>query len=93
MLEMIGGSAIVGAAVGAGVSYLWFKKSVTSKFAHLELEAKAKAKAIENEAELLLKAANVKIKENAIEQETAFHQRVSEVEERKRKLILQGKII
>ena len=91
MLVTIGSSAIVGAAVGAGVSYLWFKKNVSSKFRHIELEAKAKAKAIENEAELLLKAANVKIKENAIEQETQFHQRVAEVEERKRKYILQGK--
>ena len=91
MLETVGSAAIIGAVAGAGVSYLWFKKSASGTFGHMEKEAKAKAKAIENEAELLLKAANVKIKENAIEQEREFHQRVAEVEERKRKYIMQSK--
>ncbi|SFV61195.1 FIG002344: Hydrolase (HAD superfamily) [hydrothermal vent metagenome] len=91
MLGTAGGSIIVGAAIGSAISYLWFKKSVSSKFKHIEWEAKAKAKAIENEAELLLKAANVKIKENIIEQERVFQQQISKLEERQRQLILQGK--
>jgi ribonuclease Y len=94
MLGMIvGASGITGAAIGAGVSYLWLKKSAQNKFSHLELEAKAKARAMENEEEILLKEAHIKAKETALEQESAFHERVAEVEERKRALILQSKEI
>jgi len=91
MLGIISASGVVGALVGAGVSYVWLKKGAENKFVHLKLEAEAKAKAIENEAEMLLKKAQVKIKENAIEQEADFQQRVSKVDERNRSLILQTK--
>jgi len=92
MLGIVGVSSMLGGvALGTGVSYLWLKRSAQSKFAHLELEAKAKAKAMENEAELLLKAADVKIKENAIEQESTFQKRVAKVDERNRELILKNK--
>ncbi|PTB83551.1 ribonuclease Y [Sulfurovum lithotrophicum] len=92
MLGIVGASGMIGGiAIGAGVSYVWLKQNAQSKFAHLELEAKAKAKAMEHEAELLLKAANVKIKENEIEQESAFQKRVAKVEERSRELIRRNK--
>ena len=92
MLSIVESSSLIGGvAIGASVSYLWLKRSAQSKFAHLELEARAKAKAMEHEAELLLKDANVKIKENAIEQEAAFQKRVVKVEERNRELILKNK--
>jgi ribonuclease Y len=92
MLGIVGASSMMGGvAIGAGVSYLWLKRNVQSKFAHLELEAKAKAKAMEHEAELLLKAANVKLKENEIAQESEFQKRVAKVEERNRELIRKNK--
>ena len=92
MLGIVGASSILGGmALGTGVSYLWLKRSAQSKFAHLELAAKAKAKAMEHEAEMLLKAANIKIKENEIEQESAFQKRVAKVDERNRELILKNK--
>ena len=90
MLGIIG-SGLTGTAVGAGFCYLWLKKSRQNAFAHLELEAKAKANAVSNEAELLLQESHVKIKRQEIEQESTFQKRISEVEERKRALILQGK--
>ncbi len=90
MLGIVG-SGIAGTAAGAGLCYLWLNSSRKKEFAHLELEAKAKAKAISNEAELLLQEANVKIKAKALEQESLFHERVHEIEERKRALILEHK--
>ena len=92
MLGIVEASSMMGGvAIGAGVSYLWLKWNAQSKFAHLELEAKAKAKAMEHEAELLLKAANVKLKENEIAQESEFQKRVAKVEERNRELIRKNK--
>ncbi len=91
MLGIIGGSSIAGMAIGAGVCYLWLKKSTKNKFSYMESEAKAKAKAIEKETELLLKSAHVKIKENELEQEREFQKRVAKVDERNRKLILKTK--
>ncbi len=91
MLGIAAVSSVTGAAVGAGVCYLWLKSSVKNRFTHIELEVKAKAKAIENEAELLLQSANVKIKEKALEQESEFQKRVAKVDERNRTLILQTK--
>jgi len=94
MLSIVGVSSIVGGMVaGAGVSYLWLKKSAEGRFSHLELEAKAKAKAMEYEAGCLLKDAHVKLKENAIEQESAFQKRVAKVDERNREAILKQKEI
>ncbi len=89
MLSIVGVSSILGGvAIGTVLSYLWFKKSATHQFEHLELEAKAKAKAMGHEAELLLKNAHLEIKKNAIEQESEFQERVAKVEERNRELIL-----
>jgi ribonuclease Y len=84
-------SAAAGAVIGAAISYLWLMNSNKKKFAHYELEAKAKAKAISNEAELLLQETEVKLKAKALEQEAEFQQRLAEVEERNRTLILQRK--
>ena len=94
MLSIVGVSSIVGGmVVGAGVSYLWLKKSAEGRFSHLELEAKAKAKAMEYEAGCLLKDAHVKLKENAIEQESEFQKRVTKVDDRNREAILKQKEI
>lgn len=94
MLSIVGVSSIVGGmVVGAGVSYLWLKKSAKDRFLHLELEAKAKAKAMEHEAGCLLKDAHVKLKENAIEQESEFQKRMAKVDERNREAILKQKEI
>lgn len=90
MLEIIV-PGVAGVATGAGICYLWTKNTAKNRFAHIELEVKAKAKAIENEAELLLKSADVKIKENEIAQEQEFQKRVAKVDERNRELILQTK--
>jgi len=84
-------SAAAGAVIGAGASYLWLVNSNKKKFAHYELEAKAKAKAISNEAELLLQETEVKIKSKVLEQEAEFQNRLAEVDERNRALILQRK--
>ncbi len=91
MIGVITLSGIAGAALGAGVSYLWLRSSAKKQFAHLELEAKARAKAVSNEAELLLQETEVKLKTKALEQEAQFQQRMAEVEERNRALILQRK--
>lgn len=91
MLGIIGISGLAGAAVGAGICYLWLKHSTWKKFSHLELEAKAKAKAISNEAELLLQETHVKIKAKELEQEAEFQKRITQAEERNRTLILQTK--
>ena len=86
-------SGVLGVTMGVGLSYFWLRKSAQDNFKHLELEAKAKAKAMQNEAELILKEANVKIKENAIEQESAFQKRLSKVDNRNRDLVLQQKAL
>ena len=90
MLETVS-AAIVGAGVGAFVCFLWVKKSYKNQFSHLEYEAKAKAKAIENEAELLLKASHVKIQEKELAQVRDFQERTSKIDERERALMLQAK--
>jgi len=91
MIEIVGASAVAGATIGSGICYLWLKNRSQREFSHLELEAKAKAKAIASEAELLLQEAHVKAKTKEIEQESTFQKRVTQVEERKRALILQKK--
>jgi len=91
MLGEIGISGLAGAAIGAGVCYLWLRNSAKNRFSHMVLEAKAKAKAIENETELLLKSAQVKIKEKELEHESEFQKRLAEVDARNRALIVQTK--
>ena len=77
--------------MGGIICYVWLKNSSQNKFSRYEYEAKAKAKAIENEVELLLKAAHVQMKENEIEQTSEYQKRLSKVDERERSLILQTK--
>ena len=91
MLGEIGISGLAGAAMGAGVCYLWLRSSAKNRFSHMVMEAKAKAKAIEKETELLLKSAHVKMKEKELEQESEFQKRVAEVDARNRALIVQTK--
>jgi len=93
MVEIIGLSSLAGTAVGAGVCYVWLKNSTKNRFSHYELEAKAKAKAIESESAFLLKSSHIKIKEKSLEQESLFQQRVTEVDERNRALILDTKAL
>lgn len=87
MIGIIGASGATGLAMGAGLCYLWIKMSTKNRFSQLESEMKAKARAIENEAELLLKSANVKIKEQALEQESEFQKRLVQLDNRNRTLI------
>ena len=89
MLEIVVG--IGSLVLGATISYVGLKNSCKNKFMHYELEAKAKAKAIENEIEVLLKEANIKIKEREIEQTSTFQKRLTQVDERERNLMLQTK--
>jgi ribonuclease Y len=85
------GSGLSGSLIGAGVCYFWLKYRRKNEFSHLELEASAKAKAIANEAELLLKEARVKVKAQELDQESEFQNRLAQIEERNRSLILQTK--
>ncbi len=80
-----------GAVIGLGLSYVWFRNSLSNRFKHIELEAKAKAKAIESEAELFLKEAKVEIRELKIENETKLQKKFTELEKQKRSYILQLK--
>jgi len=90
MLSMII-AGVAGVSTGAIIAYFWTKKVAKNSFSHIEIEAKARAKALEHEAELLLKDAQVALKENAIEQESAFQKRVAKVDERNHALILKQK--
>ncbi len=80
-----------GAVIGSGLSYVWFRNSLSNRFKQMEVEARAKAKAIENEAELFLKESKVEIKERKIESETEFQKRLTELEKQKQAYILQTK--
>lgn len=91
MIETIGLSSIAGAAVGAGVCYLWLKSSAKNKFSYMEIESKAKAKAIAQEAENLLEASRLRIKNNESELEREYQKRVTQVDERNRSVILEQK--
>ena len=92
MLGIIG-SGITGTVIGTGLGYFLLRNSSKNAFLHLELEAKAKAKAISNEAELLLQEATVKIQSKVLHQESEFQTRLAQVEEKKRALILENKML
>jgi len=91
MIEVLAG--VTGTIIGAGASYLWWMKSSKNRFAHYETEAKAKAKAITNEAELKLQEVEYKLKAKSLELEAAFQERIAEVDERNRALILEQKAL
>jgi ribonuclease Y len=84
-------SGVTGVVLGAGISYLWSKKGIDTKFTYLELESKAKAKAIEAEAKRLLLANKAKIKERSMEQELVYQEQMEKVDTRNRELILDKK--
>jgi len=84
-------SGIVGVSVGTILSYIWMKLSEKKRFNYLEMDVKAKAKAIESEASLLLKSANIKIQEQALEQESQYQKLLAQLETRNRTLITKRK--
>ncbi len=90
MWEIVGVS-VIAVLLGAFATMLWCRTVGKNKFKHLEHEAKAKAKVIENEAELLLKEAQVNVKEKEIALEAQYHKRISEVDTRERDLISKQK--
>ena len=75
---IVGLSEIAGVAIGVSVSYVWFK----SRKKHRFLEVLAKAKAIESEALLHQKEAEVSLKEKSIFQERLYEKRVSELDDK-----------
>jgi len=79
VLTLLGGAAI-GFALGKMLS--------RRRFDYLKVEAEAKARAIEKEAEQLLKEAEVQRRTRELEQEKLFNERLAEVEQRNRNLIL-----
>jgi len=88
---ILGMSLFVGALFGAGVCYVWLRANAKHRFSQVMLEVKAKAKAIEDETQLLVKSAEVKIKENELVQEREFQNRFAKLDVRHRALILQEK--
>jgi len=87
------GAGLLFAAVGSGITYMWSKNNISKKFAYMELEAQAKAQAIEHESERILQNAKVKIKEDELALEKSFQNRLQEVEERNRNLIIESREI
>lgn len=75
---IVGLSEIAGVVVGVGVSYVWFRSRKKNRF----LEVQAKAKAIESEALLRQKEAEIALKEERMSQERMFEKRNFELDER-----------
>ena len=73
--------------LGAVGGYLAARAVLGKRFDYLELEAKARARAIEQEAEKLLQAAEVRRGQLELEQKRRFNERLEEVEHRTRQLI------
>ncbi len=80
--------ALLALLVGGGIGFLLGKLISVRRFDYLKIEAEAKARAIEQEAEQLLKDAEVQRRTRELEQEKAFNERLAEVEQRNRNLIL-----
>ena len=72
--------------LGVVVTYIVMRNLNKKQFAHLESEAKAKASAIEYEAEHLLNEAKVQIRENEVQLEKKFQDKVLELEKQKTEL-------
>jgi len=87
-MEMISVSLPLALAAGAGIGFVAGRLSLSRRFEYLRLEAEAKAKAIEQEAEKLLREAEVERRTLELEQEKRFNERLAEVEKRNRNLIL-----
>jgi ribonuclease Y len=84
-------SGVTGVILGAGISYLWSRKSGEGRFEYLELEAKAKAKVIEEEAYRLLSSNKKRIKERSMEQERLYQEQMERLDKRHRNLVLERK--
>ena len=80
--------AILALVAGAGVGFVLGKMLSARRFDYLKIEAEAKARAIEQEAEQLLRDAEVQRRTRELEQEKHFNERLAEVEQRNRNLIL-----
>ena len=87
-MEMISLSIPLSLLAGAGIGFVAGRLSLSRRFDYLKLEAEAKAKAIEQEAQKLLREAEVERRTLELEQEKRFNERLAEVEKRNRNLIL-----
>jgi ribonuclease Y len=76
--------------LGVGITYLVMRNANKKQFAHLESEAKAKASAIEYEAEHLLSKAKIQIKENEVQLEKKFQEKVLDLAKQKTELELKS---
>ncbi len=74
--------------LGVGITYVLMRNANKKQFTHLESEAKAKASAIEYEAEHLLNEAKVQIKENEVQLEKKFQDKVLDLAKQKTELHL-----
>ncbi len=81
--------AILAIIIGIAIGFLISKLLNSKRFNYLQVEAEAKAKTIVKEAEQLLKDAEVERRTKELEQEKYFNQRLAEVEQRNRNLIIQ----
>jgi ribonuclease Y len=81
----------LGLFLGVGIEYLILKSLNKKRFEYLEMASKAKARRIEEEAEKLLRDSEVEIKERELEQKKVFAEKLEELENRKRALILKEK--
>ncbi len=80
--------ALLALVAGAGIGFLLGKVISARRFDYLRIEAEAKARTIEQEAEQLLRDAEVQRRTRELEQEKQFNERLAEVEQRNRNLIL-----
>jgi ribonuclease Y len=79
----------VTAILGALASYFFVKNENKKQFRYHETEAKAKASAIIYESEKLLQDAKIKVREQEVELEKRFQEKVLEVEKQKTELMLE----
>jgi len=82
--------ALVLLLLGVGITYMIMHNANKKQFAHLKSEAKAKASAIEYEAEHLLSESKVQIKENEVQLEKKFQDKVLELTKQKTELHLKA---
>ncbi len=81
--------AILSLLGGIGIGFAMGRLMSARRFDYLKIEAEAKARAIEQEAERLLRDAEIQRRSQELEQDRKFNERLAEIEERKRALISQ----